>query len=400
MPRNRVIYNVQDVLVGPPESGYVSIYPNKHILQRLYRISSFSYSFSPTRTDIKELGRRNLAASSFINHSPVQITLDYHQANVANEAKLGFNVDWAGVGDYLGVSLISGFCDESRSLDKRNIYLVIGNSGDDLHKVYQNTIVENSPITDFVDPNARDYSLVAFVNSYLTNYKTEASIGDVIRTSVQFLADDVRVYASGSGILEPSISYVSGSGISTATEIFIPKHYEERQPPALLPGDIEFRLLGNYNLDWGTLWEDVKLQSYSLEIKLDREENNYLGFKVPVDRPIVFPVFADLSISMVVGDSLTGSFSRLLEKDVSYNFAITAQVNPNIYGTHIAVRYVVKKAKLQAISYESNIGANKLATISFRTELDPQDISKGIFVSGMVPTPFYYDTTIIGPTSF
>ena len=47
---------------------------------------------------------------------------------------------------------------------------------------------------------------------------------------------------------------------------------------------------------------------------------------------------------------------------------------------------VLKNAKVERISYSSSIGTNKTVSIGFSSDLDPEDLSKGLFLSGFVNT--------------
>jgi len=48
------------------------------------------------------------------------------------------------------------------------------------------------------------------------------------------------------------------------------------------------------------------------------------------------------------------------------------------------LRYSFVGAKLESFDYSTDIGSNKVFSASFKTEIDPDDQSKGFFMSGVL----------------
>ena len=59
---------------------------------------------------------------------------------------------------------------------------------------------------------------------------------------------------------------------------------------------------------------------------MNREPLSALGYKLPIDRQITFPVFTDLGFNFIVGDLQTGSVENLTNKNLDYNITIKLKI--------------------------------------------------------------------------
>jgi hypothetical protein len=385
---NRVIYNVQDVLIGPPSQPEVILSSNRHILQRIQRVNSFNYSFNVNRKEILQLGTNKVVTNAIVDSPNVQLSLNYISHNISNESKLGLNVNWnlSGAPHYPRLPLISGIVSNARTQDRRNVYLVIGSG--DIHQTGVKTYLTTGVKTlDFADPSASGFTVACFENCYLTSYQVKASVGEFIQDSVEFIADNISILPSGSGIKIPVTNRKLRTQENSDIEFVIPKYYTEAQPSALRPGDINFTFPTISNV--GADFNDFKIESFELSVSLSRLSIQFLGQNIPVDRPPILPVYADLALSLLVGDSQSGSLMELVRQDVPYNFSITIRnplLNPAV-GQSIALRYDFSGAYFQGVDYSSSIGSNKSANLRFRTELVQDSLTTGLFMSGIVDNP-------------
>ena len=110
------------------------------------------------------------------------------------------------------------------------------------------------------------------------------------------------------------------------------------------------------------------------------------------------PVFASLKINGLVDEASSGSLVDLVNINSGYDFTI--KVDPNDCKKSIAepinagaipinredeaLRYSFVGAKLEDFSYNTDIGSNKVFSASFKMEIDPDDQSKGFFISGVL----------------
>jgi hypothetical protein len=473
MAVNRIIYNVQDMFVGPDASDPPTIINNVHLLQRLQRITTVGYDVNVSRVEVKELGRRELVASPIIAHPDIKLSFEYNFATIANELKLGLNPNWSISGNprYIhNVPLLSGYAHSSRLYDKRNIYLTIAPSGSDSRQVYDKTWTGISGnIYDIIDPNSRNFQVFCFANCAMTAYRFSAAVGDFAKVSTEFVADDMMFFLSGSGVKVPKINTKLRQLIPTETSFAIPKSTKDTQPSVILPGDIQvnikqvkyvndfvvladppapdpasayvisfstspgyvydveyFDLIsgnfwkplgtvvgdgnegivfyivhgvdnasGNFRVSYspiemqnlGTLISNAKITAFDLSLPINREAINFLGHKLPVDRPIEFPVFADLTLNMLVGEGASGDFLSLFNKEPYYDINVILN-HPKAASVpsyeKIVARYDIGRAQFVGASFQNGIGDNKTVAFKFRSELVPTSFETGVFVSGAV----------------
>ena len=430
MGKNRQIYQVHGLFVGPaPETGYhfinnsgvlnndyQNVTSNHNLIQPILRVQQVSYNLNAERTEVKQLGKRGVVARPIISFPTINISFDYLQMGLINEARMGFYVNYAkysdsGIGepfysDNFSVGLLSGFVTkslkrESNDLqwphayrDKRNLFVAVGKEGFDLNKGYytgQDTDVQN---------------VIGFGNCYLTSYRARATIGDFPRCSVEYIAENMTVQTSGRGQPVPALNTRTRAPV-TGIYYNLPSNFQaSTNNRVLLPGDILIDInstsafsgidviygtgtAGTTNsindiVDLGVHLGDAKIQSYEIDLSLPRASLNSIAHKLPLDRPINFPVYANLDFSMVVGDDKTGSLYNLLHQDDEYNVAVKLNNPFSAYRRGTAIQYDFRRAKFAGMSFGNAIGTNKVANFNFSVEVDPSDFKRGLFISGLL----------------
>ena len=180
----------------------------------------------------------------------------------------------------------------------------------------------------------------------------------------------------------------------------LPKMSGENMPNVLTPGDVSVEILSTgYGpstddiKDVGLKFSDMKLQGYNLRMDFEREPLRSLGFKGLIDRPINFPTFATLGLETIVGEMETGSLIALLNKDHTYDITIRLKDSrkvctnlPVLPEEATAIRYDLKGAKFQSISWEESISQPFTASLNYSCEINPEDAAhgKGVYFSGVV----------------
>ena len=432
MPRNRTIYNTEAIFIGPaPSTGYhfindvgtLSNTGSSNLIKNIGRVQSASYGITVSYNNIVELGKRGIVSQPIINAPTVNLGFDFLHRGVINELRLGLlcnyqNDQGASAAPFysnnFGISLISGLV--TRELiqptsfpywplsyrDKRNIFIVVAPEGEDVNKT---TYYES-------DPANRNFAVYSFGDCYLNSYTARASVGALPSCSVSYICENLEVLASGTGVSIPAINPQTYSGY-TGVKFNIPTSFDGGVDPvsALLPGDINLsftsyppitgvlaiqgtgyaRSANAAVTDLGASFTDFKVQDYEISMGLGREALYSMGYKAPVDRVITFPVIANLSTSAVIGDSQTGALWQLSNKNNDYDVTISLR-NPayaDIQG--VGLRYDFKRAKLNSFNYSSTIGSNKIGVFNWSVELDPDDLSKGMFISGLLNVDFSRD---------
>ena len=435
MAKANVLYNCQALYVGPapetqynffsyeggaPTNDHSDLEKKINRLHSIDRIQSVSYSINVPHTDVVQLNKRGIVDRPIINPPSVNLNFDYLLCGTKNEARLGLNVNYPlfnfpfnGEPYYnnnLSVSLLSGFFQPNKNTklkrwwqdfpinlyrDCRNIYVAVNPEGDDIDKDYYKEDFTQADLYQGIDDNAPNYHVISFGNCYLNSYSTKGRVGEFSSASVSYTAYNVNFDISGSGFLDANIETKSGT-ISPRKDVVIPRVLAEEGYSVLKAGDIS--VTADSFSDLGVDFDKLHLQSYNIEINLNKEPLNNLGYKYPVDNRPNSPVFANLSLGGIVESGSSGSLIDLISVNSDYNFTIkvdpsscTGSTAPPINAGAIpirrqdeALRYSFVGAKLNNFDYNTSIGENKVFNASFNVEIDPDDQSRGLFISGVL----------------
>tara|TARA_Y100000310_G_scaffold240638_1_gene244506 strand:+ start:1188 stop:2606 length:1419 start_codon:yes stop_codon:yes gene_type:complete len=435
MAQPRVIYNCQALYVGPaPETEYnffpynggratndhSNLYKQINRLHSIDRIQSVNYSINVPHTDINQINKRGIVDRPIINPPSVNLNFDYLLCGTKNEARLGLRVNYPLFNypfngepyyyDNLSVSLLSGFFEPNKTertkrwwqdfavnsyRDCRNIYVAVNQEGNDIDQSFFKEDFTQPDLYQGIDENAPNYHVISFGNCYLDSYSTQGKVGGFSSASVSYTAYNVNFDMSGSGFLDSNIETKSGT-ISPEKDVVIPRVLSEEGYPALKPGDITITTDSFSGL--GVDFNELHLQSYNIDINLNKEPLNNLGYRYPVDNRPNSPVFANLKLEGIVGSGSSGSLIDLISINSGYDFTIkvdpkgcTRSIAPPINAGAIpikrqdeALRYSFVGAKLNDFDYNTSIGPNKVFSASFNVEIDPDDQAKGLFISGVL----------------
>lgn len=427
MPRNRNIYQVQAVYVGPaPSTGYhflsgagtlnnayTDLGNNNNLIKHIPRVQNASWGFNIDYQRISELGKRGLVSEEIINNPTVNMSFSYLNHGVINDLRLGFleNYETSSGPFYqnnYGTFLLSGFVTREMIQpasspywplsyrDRRNIFMVFTEEGKDVaRQTYYKT-----------DPDAANFNVFGFGDCYINSYSTRGAVGTFPTTTVSYVCENIQVSQSGSGVNIPAVNKQSGLPI-TDKNFSIPSTYEGLgNVSVLLPGDMNLSfqsapkmtgILAMYGtgyagsltsniVDIGVKFSDIKVQSYELNIPLERQPLYSLGFKNAVDRRIVFPLVATLGVNCFYGDLETGNLAYLRKNNVDYNVSLVIDNPPNADVQGVAFQYDLRRAKLNSVNYSSDIGPPATVSLLFSVELEPEDLTKGLFISGALNT--------------
>lgn len=398
--KNRIIYNVQSIAVGPSDPSNSSLIRDAHVLSHLLRVQSFGYSLNESREDVYELGTKCYAERPIVSIAPISIDLSYLSYNVANEIKLGLqpNYTTSGTPHYsnnFNHCLVSGIMDETRKNDKRNLYLVINDTGSDL-LVNTTKTYDNNSENYFIDPNSPNYKLACFNNCYLNSYSLNVEVGNFISCNVGMVASNFAFYTSGSGVLMPYVDERTGELKDSEIHLIIPKYTAENQPSALRPGDITLSIISTgqgatasniKDLGWDI--DDLKIQGFNVSIPFNRKQVEYIGYRMPIDQSLLFPIFVDFGITAMAADNATGSLINLFTRDFDYDLMVKVKnpMNPFSGGQATALQLDLKGARLEDLAYQDSIGQNAVVSYLFRGEINPDNLTRGFFFSGIVNYP-------------
>ena len=385
---DRVIYNAQALFVAPysgeQSAGKDYFLSNTRILKRIEKLQSFNYSIQKNELNAQGFGQKQnifrgqgLAPEASFNFS-------YIPDGVTNENRLDFNVN-----HFSGSNLpmFSGICSNSENLNKRDFYLVVGKNNNDIfsdNATFNNSIINPTNETQVIDSNCRNDDIIHFQNCHLNEYSFNVSIGNLPEVNQSYVADNITYYTSGSGIKYSYLNLSSGINIQNHETIIVPKSLNYNQTVIsgqniLLPGDANVSFFTNNRT--GVLFYTDTIQNLDYSLSFNRKAYRAINYKLPLLRKIEFPVNGKLNTSFIVDQTLSGSFFDTLNRDDDYN--IVVDFNSSKRGVD-KTRLSFSGCKFDNITYDSSIGANKTATLSFNFDLDPDFGRRGLFASGNV----------------
>ena len=282
MPRNRIIYNLQDLFFGRPsgshdnliESSLISntgdiVYRDStfkeeiqyggsgefQVLRRIDRLQSINYSYNSQREEVNVLGRSTSAERPVLAPPDIGLNFSYLIQGIQNENRMGFNIAAQGSGQV--PLFIKDFLDTSRLKDKRNIYLLINNKNEfDIRNyeknsdLYSGFIFTNSYRSLFdsgefgtgllyglsgssylvENTDSKNFGMLIFQNAYMQSYSLEASVGSLARADVAYAADNVIYRKSAYRDSIPHLDTVNGTTVfDDKTKYLVPRYWSERE---------------------------------------------------------------------------------------------------------------------------------------------------------------------------
>ena len=388
MPRNRIIYNVEGLYVAPysgEQNANSDYYLANHlILKRLEKIQNFNYSIQQPRLNAQGFGQKQNIFRGTTLSPEVNFNFSYIPDGVTNENRLNFNVN-----NFSGFNtpMFSGLCSNTGTLNDRDFYLIINKTDDDLffeNVTLSNSLINPTNITQVINSNSKNYGLLHFQNSYLTEYSFNVSLGNIPIVNQSYVADNIVFYNSGSGVKYTFLDLKSGINQVNNDTIIIPKSLNYNQTAIsgqniLLPGDASVTFYTNNTT--GILFYNDTIQSLDYSLSFNRKSYRAINYKFPLLRKIEFPINGKLNTSFIVEEDLSGSFFDTLNRDEDYN--IVVNFNNRKVGVD-QTKLIFSGCKFTNINYDSSIGSNKTATLSFDFDLDPDFGRRGLFVSGNV----------------
>lgn len=389
MPRNRIIYNVEGLFVAPysgeQSAGKDYFLSNSRILKRIEKVQNFNYSIQKNQLDAQGFGQKQNIFRGQGLAPEVSFNFSYIPDGVTNENRLDFNVN-----NFSGQNLpmFSGICSNNSDLNNRDFYLVVNKSNNDIfsdNATFNNSIVNPSNVSQIIDSNAINYDLIHFQDCYINEYAFNVSVGNLPEVNQSYVADNIIYYTSGSGIRYSYLQLQSGINIPNHEQIIIPKNLNYNQTSIsgqniLLPGDATVSFFTNNTT--GVLFYTDTIQNIDFNVNFNRKAYRSINYKLPLLRKVEFPINGTLNTSFIVDQTLSGSFLNTLNRDDDYN--IVLEFNNRCKAGVDKTRFLFSGCKFNNITYDSSIGSNKTANLSFNFDLDPDFGRRGIFASGNI----------------
>jgi len=369
MARNRIIYQSLALYAGQnnAQSGDHSASGS---LQQLTRVQSWDSDFSRNFTDITQYGQLAAIDRIEVEAPTVNMSTSWYPTDGFNEKSIGLSV--CGTNQAV-TALLSGIL--KKETDEKNYFLLVASEG-----------------SDAIGYKGVQTGVFGVGNTFLTSYSLEGGVGEVPKASADFEALNFAVYSDASvSNAIPAINPTSGTKIN-GINFVLPGSESNSDPDqitVLRPGDITLNLVPTSGPAYvkGFSADDIKIQKFTLKSDLKRTPIQKLGSRFPFSREIDFPVTATLSIDAQMGDLADFNLSDLLCETGFYDMSISLKENSCSGDGAVAILAQLKGAKLKSENLSTAIGSNATVKLDYEVSIGgPEDLSKGVFLSGSYPT--------------
>ena len=263
-------------------------------------------------------------------------------------------------------------------------------------------------------------SVISLGNGYVTDYSVDISVGAIPTASVTVEGMNIRSDFGTTGSDNPGIDINDGSLVSDAwKKVAGYRTIQESgctglyslpattsgytgcgDVSALRPGDVVINLN-----DGGMIAKQqsgaaggavsqgsAHIQSASLNVPLARTTLQRLGNTFGFSKAVDVPVNVSLTVSAVLADLKEGNLIDLMCKCEGMEIGIDLY-KPECGACelkdedNIAMRYILKGARLESENFTSTIGDNKTVEVTFNAQVGgPDDPSNGLYISGSEST--------------
>ena len=343
---------------------------------QLHRVDTFSFDIdlAGARTDVREFGQ--LARIGTITTSDINPTLSmgYYLGNGENEARLGLNVQGltgASAGAQIPSSqFISGFQTEDEGKREKNIYLLTVKEGND---AFDATTFSGSRTF---------HDVVGFGNSVITNYTANFSVGEIPRVDLEMEAANVVFYTGqSSGLQNPSINDEGGPADTGQFRLDVPST-GDMDVLVLRPDDVTVEFSNPDFKLGGTNFDDMYIQSASVEVPLSRGNIEALGNERAVAKPVDFPIDITMNGRAIVKQFNDGALDLILTGTAGADTTdITLSVN-NELGT-LQHKFLLNDAVLDSQAFSLGLDDNETVDLTFSAQIGgASQTGAGLFYTG------------------
>ena len=328
----------------------------------LMRVQSLSFGFTHPALDVKSIGsdvlmQRN-GESPVLRQPDVNCEISYIFTSGQNEKNIGFHLG-------SDASIFKRYF-EGSATDDINIVAVASNN------------LSHRDVNFIPDPNDfSGYNVIGFGNCFLTNYRFNASVGNLPGASLSYSCSNMKfdTYDPNNLPTLPSLNLADGSTFSSEpiklSENTFDEHMTGLHGPdyigAILPGDVEITITKHAGEFGGAKLEQVgaAIQNMSIDVPIGRQDIYSFGSNYVYNRKIKFPIIGTLSAEMILRDIGTGQTETFFNEGTRYDILIDCnRRNPD--GTKLDIcTFKIDEAQLKNQSYGNSIGDSSTVSSSF-----------------------------------
>lgn len=349
-----------------PFPAYNTQYQTPSNIKEIKRVQSSNFDIYVNREIIKQLGTEDFLIQE-INLNPpanvpnenvieplVRLNVEYLQSDARNESLFGFNVN-----DLSTPSENNTFINQSNK-DQNLFVLTAPNDGQELIR----------------SENFENFDVIGFGNCYTIGYSASASVSSLPTASLDFVASNVQYSKYSSTPAEnliPAINPAEGEYNPDDYYYELEKDNYDPQVSALssnnISGSFQQMNIGGAQLSG---YYDMALQSYDIQVSIDREDLYGIGSIYTYDRKLKFPCRGNLNISVLAREYETGNLANVFIEDKPYNIELMLNTTPcntdnefdrNSQST--VIKYKFEKAVFERASTSMSIGGLTTVDLTF-----------------------------------
>ena len=362
MPRNRVIYQSDAVFSAP--TGTTPLTAAAHSLRR---VQSCNYNFSIQRQDINQFGELAAIDRLIIQEPTVSVDMSYYfEPTGFNERHLGLRTNAVTGVSSIADHMLDYIIASGDDYNQKNIFILTSDAGIDANDTTAMAITANYD------------GIIGIGNAFLTSWSLEAAVGGIPTVTCALEGQNIVFTGGISTLVAPNPSIVNGADpLSTVTLAAGAGSFDATaEVAAIRPGDVTL-FLGTTDTDdkpmVGLSEADLKIQSASVSLTINREPIRKLGNTFAFAREITFPINCTMSVNAVVGDLANSRLFSLVNRACDDGTKYTAMLTLNGYKgsscTANVAQIILKGAKLDSQNITSSIGPNKTVTFELSAQI-------------------------------
>ncbi len=370
------------------------------IIKQLKRIQTANYGFTINREDVNQFGHLARLDSIVIEAPTVNLDFSYYLLDGYNERHLEYITN--GVTN----TLSGGFSPELYQAGSNFFILTMPEAGDAV----------NGDINANNGGNENKKSVISLGNGYITDYSVDISVGAIPTASVTVEGMNIKTDVGETGNDLPAIRMADGSLMSDAwsgdsegvryskpngcTGLYSLPAAESGyngcgDVAALRPGDVVLDLQDGGVLSKQVSGDNVSaptigsahVQSVSISVPQSRSTLQRLGSTFGFSKTLDVPINITMSVSATLSDLKEGNMADLLCGCDKIDASVT-MFDPECVGCvtkdeAIAMKFILKGARLESENFTSTIGDNKSVDLTFVAQIaGADDPDNGLFISG------------------
>jgi hypothetical protein len=363
---------------------------------QLHRVDTFSFDIDIAggRQDIREFGQLARIGTITLGDLNPSFSLGYYLGDGENEFNLGFQTNGITDASVLKSQFISGILAEDPVKREKNLYVLTSAEGKDAFStdgstvsaakgdagINQGSFISN-PTGVYTTAEMAAQDVVSFGNCNFESYTVNFAVGEIPRVDIEGTAENITFDTANSGIYNPALNRAGGRADTGQLMLGTPST-GNMDVLVLRPEDVTLSFSADPFSFGGTDFDDMHVQSASIEVPLSRTPIEALGSAKAVAKPLDFPINVTMSVSALLKNISAGQIDKILTGNAGNE---TTNITLKVKGEDGSEkhRYILQKATLDNQSFSVGLDDNETIDLTFSTQIGGDNqIDQGFFYSG------------------